>query len=76
MHFLLDYFGCIGQLDHVNDRGSHESVDIASKIENLENEFGSLHTRIIHELLANPDMTVQTSLDKLTGLPLHVVEEQ
>ena len=48
-------------------------MDIASKIEDL---FGSLHTRIIHELSANPDMTVQTLLDKLTGLPLHVVEEQ
>ena len=48
-------------------------MDIARKIKGL---FGSLHTRIIHELTANPDMTVQTLLDKLTGLPLHVVEEQ
>ena len=27
-------------------RGIHESVDIASKNENLEDLFGSLHTRI------------------------------
>ena len=59
----------VGQLDHVEDRGNHESVDVASKIENLIDQFDSLRTRIRVELEAKPDMTVPTLLDKLTGLP-------
>ena len=59
----------IGQLDQVEDRGNHESVDVASKIENLVDRFDSLRTRIRLELEAEPDMTVPTLLDKLTGLP-------
>jgi hypothetical protein len=36
-HFLLEN---IGQLNQVDDRGgSHESVDIASKIESFENRL-------------------------------------
>jgi hypothetical protein len=65
----------VGQLDQVDDRGSHESVDIASKIETLEDQFDSLRTRIRLELSAKPDMTVQTLLDKLTGLPLCLRKE-
>ena len=65
----------VGQLDQVNDRGSHESMDIASIIENLENQFCSLRTRIIRELSDKPDMTVQTLLDILTGLPLSLRKE-
>ena len=65
----------VGQLDQVDDRGDHESVDIASKIENLEDQFDSLRTRIMLELSANPDMTVQTLLAKLTGLPLSLRKE-
>ena len=65
----------VGQLDQVDDGGSHESVDIASKIEYLEDWFGSLRTRIILELSAKPDMTVQRLLDKLTGLPLSLRKE-
>ena len=59
----------VGQLDQVDDRGSHEPVDVASKIENLVDRFDSLRTRIRLELEAKPDMTVPTLLDKLTGLP-------
>ena len=74
MHFLLEYL-VVGQLDQVDDRGSHESVDVASKIENLEDQFDSLRTRIMCELSAKPDMTVQIVLDKLTGLPLSLRKE-
>ena len=59
----------VGQLDQVEDSGNHESVDVASKIENLVDRFDSLRTRIRLELEAKPDMTVPTLLDKLTGLP-------
>ena len=65
----------VGQLNQVDDRGSYESVDIARKIENLEDQFGSLRTRIMLELSANPDMTVQTLLANLTGLPLSLRKE-
>ena len=65
----------VGQLDQVDDRGSHERVDIASKIENLEDQFDSLRTRIMLELSAKPDITVQTLLAKLTGLPLSLRKE-
>ena len=65
----------VGQLDQVDDRGSHEPVDIASKIENLEDQFGTLRTRIMLELSAKPDMTVQTLLANLTGLPLSLRKE-
>ena len=65
----------VGQLDQVDDRGRHESVDIASKIENLEDRFGSLRTKIMRELSAKPDMNVLTLLDKLTGLPPLLKEE-
>ena len=64
----------IGQLDQVDDRGRHESVGIASKIENLD-QFGSLRTRIMFELSAKPNMTVQTLLANLTGLPLSLRKE-
>ena len=59
----------VGQLDQVDGRGSHESVEIASKIENLVDRFDSLRTRIRLELEAKPDMAVPTLLDKLTSLP-------
>ena len=65
----------VGQLDHIDDRGSHKSGDIAKKIEILEDQFGSLRTKIRLELEAKPDMTVQTLLDKLTGLPLSLRKE-
>ena len=60
----------IGQLDQVDNRGSHESMDIASKIENLENWFDDLQTRIINELTTNPGVTTKELLNKLTRLPL------
>ena len=65
----------VDQLDQVDNRDSHESVDIASKIENLEDQFNSLRTRIVNELLANPDITVQTLLPNLRGLPLSLRKE-
>ena len=40
----------VGQLDQVDDSGRHESVDIANKIEILEDQFDNLQTRIINEL--------------------------
>ena len=65
----------VDQLDHIDNRGSHKSGDIAKKIEILEDRFGSLRTKIRLELEAKPDMTVQTLLDKLTGLPLSLRKE-
>ena len=65
----------IGQLDQIDDRGSHEPVDIASKIENLEDQFNSLRTRIMNELSTKPDITVQVLLNQLTGLPLSLRRE-
>ena len=60
----------VGQLDHVDDRGSHEPVDIASKIETLENRFDDLRTRIRIELSTKPGITAKEVLSKLTRLPL------
>ena len=65
--FLMEYyisFWIIWLYGSTGPNCIHESVDIilASINENLEVPFGSLHSRIIHELLANPDMTVQTLL--------------
>ena len=74
MHFLWNVL-VVGQLDQVDDRGSHEPVDIDNKIENLEDQFDSVRTKIRLELSAKPNMTVQTLLDKLTGLPLSLRKE-
>ena len=65
----------VGQLDQIDDRGSHESVDIASKIKILEDWFEDLHTRIINELSTNPGITVKDLLSKLTRLPSLLKEE-
>ena len=65
----------VGQLDQVDDRGSHKQVDIASKIENLEDQFDSLQTRIINELSTKSGLTVQKLLDQLTRLPLSLRTE-
>ena len=65
----------VGQLDQVDDRGSYESMDVASKIETLENWFDDLQTRIINELSTKPGITVQNLLSKLTGLPLSLRRE-
>ena len=65
----------VGQLDQVDGSNSHESVDIASKIENLEDLFNNLQTRIIKELSANPDVTVQELLNQLMQLPLSLRRE-
>jgi hypothetical protein len=76
MNYALPFvYLIVGQLDQVDDRSSHESVDIASKIKTLEYQFISLQTRIRLELSANPDVTVQTLLRKLTGLPLSLRKE-
>ena len=65
----------IGQLDQGDDSGGHEPVDIARKIENLENQFDDLQTRIIVELSANPDITVKEILNQLMHLPLSLRRE-
>ena len=70
MHILA-----VGQLDQVYDRGGHESVDIASKIEILENRFDDLQTRIRKELSTKPGITMQDVLSKLTALPLSLRRE-
>jgi hypothetical protein len=76
MNYALPFvYLVVGQLDQVDDRDSHESVDIASKIETLEYQFITLQTRIRLELSANPDMTVQRLLAKLAGLPLSLRKE-
>ena len=63
------------QLEQIDDRGSHESGDIASKIETLENRFGDLQTRIINELTTKPGITAKELLNKLTQLPLSLRKE-
>ena len=66
----------VGQLDQIDDSGSHESaVDIASKIENLEDQFNNLQTRIIDELSTEPGITVQKILNQLMQLPLALRRE-
>ena len=57
-------------VDQVDSSGSHESVDITSKIENLEEQFNTLQTSIIDELSTKPGITVQKLLNQLTQLPL------
>ena len=64
----------VGQLDQVEDRGRHEPMDIANKIENLEDQFNNLRTRIMNEL-SRPDITVQVLLNQLIGLPLSLRRE-
>ena len=71
MHFLL----ILDQLDQVGDRGSYEPADIASKIEELENRFDDLQTRIINELSTKPGITAKQLLSKLTRLPLSLRKE-
>ena len=70
MHILV-----IGQLDQVDNIGSHEPVDIDSKIETLEDQFNNLRTRIMNELSTKSDITVQVLLNQLTGLPLSLRRE-
>jgi hypothetical protein len=68
MHYPFWNILVIGQLDQVDDKGGHESVDIASKIETLEDQFNNLHTRIINEVSTKPSITVQVLLNQLTCL--------
>ena len=70
----MRYFG-LGQLNQVDDIVSSEPIDIASKIETLEDQFDDLQTRIIDELSTKPGITVQNLLSKLTRLPLSLREE-
>ena len=65
----------VGQLDQINDRGSHESADISRRIETLENRFDDLQTRIRNELSTKPGITAKEVLSKLTGLPLLLKKE-
>ena len=67
----------LGQQDKVDDNTIYndEPVDIASKIETLEDRFDDLRTRIIDELSAKPGITVQGLLDKLTSLPVSLKKE-
>ena len=57
--------------------GAHdeESVDIANKIETLENQFDNLRTRTKCELSKKHDITVKTLIDTLTSLPLSLRSE-
>ena len=65
----------VGQLNQVYGNGSDESMDLADKIETLENRFDSLRTRIKNELSAKNEITVETLLDTLTSLPLSLKKE-
>ena len=65
----------VGLLDQVDDGHCRESVDVASKIENLEDQFNNLQTRIIDELSAKPTVTVKEILNQLTRLPLSLRRE-
>ena len=62
-------------MNQANNNGSYESVDIASKIETLENKFDDLRTQIINELSTKSDVTVRRLLDSLTSLPLLLKKE-
>ena len=67
----------VGQQNKVDNNNicNDEPVDIASKIETLEDRFDDLRTRIINELSAKPGITVQVLLDKLTSLPVALKKE-
>ena len=65
----------VGQLSQIDGNGSSEPIDIASKIETLEDRFNILQTRIIKELSTKPDITVQELLSQLTRLPLSLRKE-
>ena len=65
----------VGQLDQIDRRDGHEPVDLASKIETLENWFDNLQTRIRKELSTKPGITVKEVLSKITGLPLLLKKE-
>ena len=65
----------VGLLDQVDNNHCHESVDVASKIENLEYRFNNLQTRIIKELSTKPGITVKEILNQLTRLPLSLRRE-
>ena len=72
----LELFWIVGQLNQVDNNGSEEQMDIASKIETLENRFDDLRIQIINELSAKPGpITVQRLLDTLTSLPLSLMKE-
>ena len=73
--FPFTTFLAVGQLDQVDNRGSHESVDVARKINILENWFDDLQTRVINELSTNPGISTKEVLSKLTGLPLSLRKE-
>jgi hypothetical protein len=65
----------VDQLDQVKDKGSHEQVDTALKIEMLEDQFNNIRTKIINELSTKPGITVQVLLNQLTCLPLSLRKE-
>ena len=62
-------------MSQVNNSGSDESEDLASKIEQLENRFDGLRNQIKHELSAARDVTVKILIDTLTCLPLSLKRE-
>ena len=65
----------IGQLNQVDDSCSDKSINTASKIEQLEDQFDKLRTQIKHELSTQHNITVQILLDTLTSLPLSLKRE-
>ena len=56
-------------MNQVDDNGSDESNDIASKIETLENQFDDIRTQTINDLSTKPDITVNRLLDTLNLPP-------
>ena len=48
----------VGELGQIDDSGNHESVDIGSKIETLEDQFNNLQTRIINELSVTVNLEI------------------
>ena len=72
---ILPNASVIGQLDQGDDSGGREPVDVASKIEILEDKFNNIQTRIISELSTNPGISVKEILNQLTRLPLSLRRE-
>ena len=72
-HYVI--FCLIDQLNKFDNISSDVSVDIASKIEHLEDQFDTLRTQIKRELSIERVVTVKTIIDALTSLPLSLKRE-
>ena len=72
-HYVTYY--TVDQLNQIDNNSGDVSVDIANKIEHLEDQFDRLRTQIKHELSVERVVTVKTIIDALTSLPLSLKRE-